>query len=216
MKKILLLALPLMVMCFASCEKDNGNGELSGDDIIQFQDPNFLEALLTVRNIPIGYDEEANEILYYTLDVDTNNDGQISVNEAKNIHVLDLTSNYETYDGFNVQSMPEIKYFTSLEILYCNDNQLSSLDLSNNIALKSLDCTYNKLTSLNISKNTELESLLCFDNQLTALDISNNVKLREFDCSNNPLKTLTISPQNAEWSDYVKEEYPNIKIEVKK
>lgn len=30
MKRILLLALPLMAMCFASCEKDNGNGKTSG------------------------------------------------------------------------------------------------------------------------------------------------------------------------------------------
>ena len=31
MKKILLLALPLMAMCFASCEKDNGNSNNAGN-----------------------------------------------------------------------------------------------------------------------------------------------------------------------------------------
>ena len=35
MKKILLLPLPLMVMCFASCEKDNGNDENSGRKLIK-------------------------------------------------------------------------------------------------------------------------------------------------------------------------------------
>ena len=36
MKKILLLALPLMVMCFASCEKDNGNDDVnSGQKLVK-------------------------------------------------------------------------------------------------------------------------------------------------------------------------------------
>ena len=42
MKKILLFALPLLAMCFASCEK-----EWTDDSpIIQFKDPKFLEALI--------------------------------------------------------------------------------------------------------------------------------------------------------------------------
>ena len=38
MKKILLLALPLMVMCFASCEKDN----VSEDNSVQNRVANII------------------------------------------------------------------------------------------------------------------------------------------------------------------------------
>ena len=59
MKKILLLALPLMVMCFASCEKNKETeaggvtGGVTEDGIIIFKDPNFLKALLVVKKIEI-------------------------------------------------------------------------------------------------------------------------------------------------------------------
>ena len=216
MKKILLLALPLLAVCFASCEKDNGNnGELSGDDIIQFEDANFLQALLTVQEIEL-YDADRNEYEYYLVDVDTNRDGQISVNEAQNVRGLGLI-NYETYEPFNVQSMPEIKYFTALEYLECHRNLLTSLDVSNNTALEYLECGYNQLTSLDVSKNTALAYLYCYENQLTSLDVSNNTALEYLECGYNHLETLTISEshQNTVWLNNVKYEYPGIKIIVK-
>lgn len=130
MKKILLFMLPLVALSLVSCEKDNGNDEeLSGDDIIQFEDPNFLKALLTVQEITIYHTDYEES---YTVDVDENKDGQISVNEAQKVRGLNLWHNGES---FNVSSMPEIKYFTSLEYLNCEQNQLTSLDLSNNTAL---------------------------------------------------------------------------------
>ena len=98
MKKILLFMLPLVALSLASCEKDNGNGEeLSGDDIIQFEDPNFLKALLTVQEIEI-YDAERDDWVDYMVDVDRNKDGQISVNEAQQVKGLDLY-NHETGEG---------------------------------------------------------------------------------------------------------------------
>ena len=58
--------------------------------------------------------------------------------------------------------------------LDCNENQLTSLNVSKNTALTSLECSYNQLTSLDVSKNTALEELDCFSNQLTSLDVSKN------------------------------------------
>ena len=89
MKKILLFMLPLVALSFASCEKDNGE-ELSGDDIIQFKDVHFLKALLIDHEIEM-YDAERNDWITYLMDVDTNRDGQISVNEAKNVKGLELS-----------------------------------------------------------------------------------------------------------------------------
>ena len=195
MKKILLFMLPIMALCLASCEKNNENNELSGDDIIQFEDAHFLHALLCVQEIWI-YDAERDDWIGYMVDVDRNRDGQISVNEAQQVRGLDLYD-YEAGESFNVLSMPEIKYFTALEYLDCSDNQLTSLDVSKNTALTDLDCSGNQLTSLDVSKNTALTDLLCHENQLTSLDVSNNTALTGFACSGNQLTSLDVSSNTA-------------------
>ena len=200
MKKILLFALSLLAMIAVSCEKDNG--ELSGDDIIEFKDPHFLKALLTVQETDI----------HYMQDVDANKDGKISVNEARKVKGLMLYDR-ETDKSFNIKEMPEIKYFTALEyldcydnlltaldvsnntmltILYC-DNQLTTLDVSNNTMLIRLYCSENQLTTLDVSNNTMLEYLSCNKNQLTALDVSNNTMLTRLHCNNNQLTALDVS-----------------------
>ena len=194
MKKILLFMLPLVALSFASCEKDNGE-ELSGDDIIQFKDAHFLKALLIDHEIEM-YDAERNDWITYLMDVDTNRDGQISVNEAKNVKGLELSYTDEETDEFieaNISEMSEIKYFTSLEYLDCEYNQLAALDLSNNISLYVLYCYNNHLKTLDVSKCVNLKELDCGENQLVSLDVSQNVLLDYLNCEMNSLTTLDIS-----------------------
>ena len=69
----------------------------------------------------------------------------------------------------------------------CCENQITSLDVSNNTALTGLSCYNNPLTALDVSKNTALEWLSCNNNQLTALDVS-QTRLRGLDCFNNQIK----------------------------
>jgi Leucine-rich repeat (LRR) protein len=86
--------------------------------------------------------------------------------------------------------------------LYCGDNQLISLNVSNNTALTGLGCSGNSLTSLNVSNNTALESLRCCGNQLTNMDVSNNTALERLYCSENQLTSLDVSYNTAlEWFD---------------
>ena len=92
-----------------------------------------------------------------------------------------------------ITNMEEIKYFTSLRKLECYDNQLRSLDLSQNTRLTYLSCSNNQLTSLDISQNTGLTYLSCYSNQLTSLDLSQNTVLRELHCYKNQLDSLDIS-----------------------
>ena len=190
MKKILFM-LSILAVALVSCNKDNGD-ELSEDDIIQFKDQKFLEALLVEQEIPI-YDAATDEFISYTMNVDTNNDGQISVAEAKEVIGLGL---YDDEIFFNISDISEIKYFTALQFLECHWNQLTKLDLRNNTALTYLDCSTNKLTTLDISANTALQYVYCGDN---------------------PLETLIISEsqQNEEWLNEIKTEYPDIEIQKK-
>lgn len=189
MKKILLLALPLMVMCFASCEKDKGN---SNDEIIQFKDPNFLKALLHVQEVPTIDEDDM-----VTIDVDANNDGQISKSEASMVKILYLYDLY-TDMGFSISDVSEIKYFSSLEKLSCPGRN-------------------NTFTNLDLTGCSVLKVLLCYDSSITTLNVSSCKNLETVDCQYTDLQTLIISDsqQNAEWLNYIKFEYPDIEIIVK-
>ncbi len=58
-----------------------------------------------------------------------------------------------------------------MEDLFCFNNRLTSLDISNNTALKGLSCEGNQLTSLDVSKNTDLMGLMCAGNPLEVLNL---------------------------------------------
>ena len=113
-----------------------------------------------------------------------------------------LTSNISNIGGINlsnksISDLAGIEDFTSLIELYCGDNQLTSLDVSNNTALINLDCEYNQLTSLDLSTNTALTTLHCNTNQLTSLDLSNNLALAGLRCDDNQLTSLYVSVTTA-------------------
>ena len=92
-----------------------------------------------------------------------------------------------------ISSLKGVEFFGALEELYCNDNQLTSLDVSKNVALEYLNCYFNQLTSLDVSKNVELRYLYCYSNQLTSLDVSKNAELVGLDCTSNQLTSLDVS-----------------------
>ena len=93
-----------------------------------------------------------------------------------------------------------IEWFTALTDLACNNNQLTTLDMSPQAELMYLDCSYNELTELNVSKNTELATLFCDYNQLTTLDVSRNTELNNLNCSYNPGDGVSSFPVTA-WFD---------------
>ena len=91
----------------------------------------------------------------------------------------------------------DVSQNTALTELRCGDNQLTSLDVSKNTALTYLDCSNNLLTSLDVSQNTALSKLWCYSNQLTSLDVSKNTALTEFQCDDNQLTSLDVSKNTA-------------------
>ncbi|GEM_PF-3161529 len=93
----------------------------------------------------------------------------------------------------SIANLTGIEHFTALTKLYCNNNQLTSLDVSQNAALKTLRCDNNQLTSLDVSKNIALEELSCNEIQLTSLDVSKNTALIWLACYGNQLTSLDVS-----------------------
>ena len=105
---------------------------------------------------------------------------------------IDTLTNLDV-GGQNISDLTGIEDFTALTLLFCNGNQLSSLDVSNNNALITLHCSSNQLTNLDISGATSLTTLFAGENNLTNINISNNPNLIFLDCGWNQLISLDIS-----------------------
>tara|TARA_B100000902_G_C27269713_1_gene895621 strand:- start:4 stop:1773 length:1770 start_codon:yes stop_codon:yes gene_type:complete len=109
-----------------------------------------------------------------------------------------LTANIDTVtnlnvDYLNISDLTGIEDFISLENLRCKGNNLTSLNVSNNLYLLDLNCDNNYLTNLDLSSNTFLFDLDCDDNQIISLDVSNNQALTSLDCKRNMLTTINTS-----------------------
>ncbi|MFK8274575.1 hypothetical protein ACI76Y_02700 [Capnocytophaga cynodegmi] len=132
-------------------------------------------------------DENFKRILLENKKINTNRDKEISYKEAQNYKgEIDVMKD-------EIKSLEGIEAFINITMLDCAYNQLTSLDLSENVHLERLHCPYNQLMNLDISKNIALKILNCFSNQLTSLDVSNNIALKELNCEDNIFTSLDIS-----------------------
>ena len=136
------------------------------------------------------------KFLEYVKRFDTDGNGTLSQTERESVAVISLDS------GGNISDLTGIELFPNLENLYCESNQLTSLDLSQNTALTKLDCALNPLTSLDVSNNPALTFLNCNYNQLTNLDLSKNTALTILGCFGNKLTSLDVSKNTALTSLY--------------
>ena len=127
-------------------------------------DANFEQAL-----IDLGYDDVL--------------DGYVDPTIISGITSLDI--HYK-----NISDLTGIEDFTSLDTLNCTNNQITSLDMSQNTELSYLKCGLNQLTNLDVSQNTELSFLECYNNNLDNLNVSSNPALESLNCTNNQLTNL--------------------------
>jgi len=106
----------------------------------------------------------------------------------------------------NISDLTGIEDFIGLEAFECSNNQLTTIDLSNNhlyeficdnnqltsLILNSnaifVSCTNNLLTSLNVPEG--VANLQCNNNKIITLDLSNSVELSALNVSNNNLEFL--------------------------
>ncbi len=146
---------------------------------------NPLKVTPNYDNVMIQF-EDANFKAYCVENFDGNNDGEISISEAKLVESIDVNNK-------NIASLVGIEFFENLRSLYCGWNQLTSLDVSNNTALTRLGCSYNQLTTLDVSNNAALLELYCSYDRLTTLNVSSNTALTGLSCGGNQLTTLVVS-----------------------
>ena len=133
-------------------------------------------------------------IFYYRVVAAYNNENNTSFPYTANLTDEQLSSIKSVFCIDNeIFSLEGIQYLTNLTDLLVSINQLTSLDVSNNVNLESLWISNNQLANLDVSNNANLKSLDVSNNQLTSLDVSNNANLKSLDVSNNQLKSLDVS-----------------------
>ncbi|MCC6253059.1 MAG: T9SS type A sorting domain-containing protein [Bacteroidia bacterium] len=115
-----------------------------------------------------------------------NMDNEIQVSEAQSFYG-GINVSYQ-----NIQDMTGIEAFVNIIQLICNNNQISTLDLSGNPQLIDLYCQNNQLTGIT-GLGSSLVKLVCSNNQLSGLDISNAMNLEELYCRDNNITTLNVA-----------------------
>jgi len=133
-------------------------------------DDNFEQAL-----IDEGYDNIMDD------KVKTSNINSLTSLDVKNKSISDLTG---------------INDFVALSYLNIGNNNISVIDLSNNVNLTGLFCYNNNLTNLSLDNNPDLTVVNCSGNELTEINLSNNLALVGFYCALNNLTGLDLSSNN--------------------
>lgn len=190
MKKIYLFLFVLLVGVFNA-------------QVVNFLDANFKNKILSsnasnlvAKNLSGNY-----------FAVDANSDNQISITEAQQVSYLDVSNS-------SIISVYGIDTFTNLYEFRCNNNSITSLDLTNVPNIKIINCQFNNLSytfnvvspiKLNIADNN-ISTLNIYGSTslLTDLNISNNnftnfdinyPNLVNFSANGNPMTQLSL--QNA-------------------
>ena len=150
--------------------------------------PMMLEAVAPVSS-GLAIDEtnfpDANFRNYVLASFDSNGDEKLDDEEIANVKYINAPSK-------TISSLKGIEYFTELLELDCENNQLTSLDVSKNTKLVKLICSKNALTSLNTSHNPLLKKLDIYSNKLTSIDVSQNTELETLYIGRNPIETLNV------------------------
>lgn len=163
------------------------NNTGNGSDNTQTGDNNFEFGLVykSVDVTPERFpDDTLRAVVLQSFDTDRN--GTLDSDEiiyARNLWCV----------GAGIKSLEGIEYLPELRGIYCMDNEIEALDISQNQQLTGLWCSGNKLKSLDLTKNANLEWVYCFDNQLTELDVSKNPKMSFIECNTNPITELDLS-----------------------
>ena len=146
----------------------------------------FLSTSLLGQSVYIP-DASFKAILVGNSAINTNGDTEIQMSEASSYN-----GGIECF-GSNISDLTGVEAFTSLTGLFCTANNLTSLDVSQNVNLVLLHCGFNSITSLDLSALAALTALYAPGNLITSLNTDGAEALIHLDCSFNPITTLDLS-----------------------
>lgn len=125
---------------------------------------------------------------------------------SKNLNLVKLSCSYNRLTNLTLASPKLVTIFcdnnnlVSLNVgsclglrgLYANKNSLNTLDISNNVNLINLECPLNRLESIDLSQNGLLEKLNISNNSLNELNVETNERLLNLYCSSNNISTIDL------------------------
>ena len=161
------LAVDPTVLLIPSRQNDINNTDAIKIDESTFPDDNFREYILN--------------------EIDDDGDGFLSDEEQIAIS-MDISDR-------EISDLTGIQLFPSLRELRCNDNRLTSLDLSANTNIRILYCSNSMITDLDLSGCTKLETLYCAENPIQELSIADCSELKHLFCFECDFNKLDINSQ---------------------
>jgi hypothetical protein len=156
-----------LVALIVSCILSTGSDAQA--QVVFIPDANFKAALVDNPNI------------------NTNGDSEIQTSEAT------AYKGTLSVGGLQIADLTGVQAFVNIPRLYCNNNNLTSIDVSANVKLTALRCNHNQLTSLDVSNLTALTDLRCYVNSIDMLDLSANTELTTLMAWYNGMTNLGIS-----------------------
>lgn len=105
---------------------------------------------------------------------------------------IDALTNLDVSNAF-ISSLIGIEDFIALENLDCSANAIENIDVSANLAIQQLNVANNNLSALDLNENLNITALDCSNNTIQNLDIANNSALTDVNCSNNSLTQLDLN-----------------------
>ncbi|WMI69720.1 T9SS type A sorting domain-containing protein [Mangrovimonas sp. YM274] len=189
MKQIYLVLISFLCMMSANAQ------------IVDIPDTNFKTYLTTSNCVDLDEDGVGD------VDADTNDNGEIEVEEALGVTSLKLgdywdeTTNVSDLTG--IETFVNLKYLwvqnfqnvssinleglTVLEILHFYNVPLDAIDLEGLVSLENLSLNGAEITNFDISSNQALTDLYLTNNpNLEEVDVSNNNSITHFYCDENP------------------------------
>ena len=119
----------------------------------------------------------------------------VSTGDRNPVSALDASENTSLqtlYCNNNQLASLNVQGLTQLNTLWCYNNQLQSLNVQGLTQLNTLWCEYNQLQSLNVQDLTQLQGLWCNGNQLQSLNVQGLTQLNDLRCYNNQLTSLDV------------------------
>lgn len=102
--------------------------------------------------------QDANFKEYLLENCDMNKDGRLTFSDAEKWNSSESVKTFEVSNK-NISSLKGIEYFTALEDLNCNNNQLTSLDVSNCTALTWLYCNMTSLKTIYLKNGHKINGI---------------------------------------------------------
>lgn len=95
--------------------------------------------------------------------------------------------------NMNVTNTIGLEYLKSVTKIEANDNNLKSINLSNQTLLESINLDNNQLTSLDVTKSPKLYDLFLSDNQISNIDLSQNHDLKRLMSMSGQLTSIDVT-----------------------